>query len=319
MKVVDLHPDDLLDKEARGELTEIERTRLETHLARCETCRFEREVRDDFAEELFMAEEEEVPSQRLPPLVSQPEQLDQPAPLDPELEEEVKVVERRISTRPGRIRKNLRVALLVAAAVMIGSAATASSVGGRVWAQVASALSLETTSVEVAAPPTATVVASHAPPQKRVVAPEPTSLVVPETSSVPPESPMVPVALATPIETPASLFDAANKARNAGDYGRAITLHRKLETTFPHSREAQASYATLGRLLLDRGDAMGALQAFDAYKAPGPLDEAVLVGRATALERLGREGEARNTWTQLLRDFPDTPYREHAESRLKKP
>jgi TolA-binding protein len=126
---------------------------------------------------------------------------------------------------------------------------------------------------------------------------------------------------APPPETPASLFEAANKARNGGDYGRSITLHRKLEATFPHSREAHASYATLGRLLLDRGDALGALQAFDAYRAkgPGPLDEAVLVGQATAFERLGRDAEARTTWTQLLRDFPDTPYREHAESKLKKP
>ena len=71
MKVVDLHPDDLLDKEARFELTEVERTRLEAHLARCETCRFERVLREDFAEELFMSEEEEVPSQRLAPLVEE--------------------------------------------------------------------------------------------------------------------------------------------------------------------------------------------------------------------------------------------------------
>lgn len=317
MKVVDLHPDDLLDKEARGELTEIERTRLEAHLERCETCRFELEVRDDFAEELFMAEEEEVPSQRLLPLVepfAEPAVLE--APPDAKLEAEPHV-EKRVSSRPARVRRNLRVALLVAAALMIGSAATASSMGGRVWAHVASALSLESTSVEVSTPPTATAIATH---PARIVAPEPTALVVPETSAAP-EAPVVPVAFAVPAETPATLFDSANKARNAGDYGRAITLHRKLETTFPQSREAHTSYATLGRLLLDRGDAMGALQAFDAYQAkgPGPLDEAVLVGRATALERLGRDGDARATWTQLLRDFPDTPYREHAESRLKKP
>jgi TolA-binding protein len=309
MKVVDLHPDDLLDKEARGELTEVERTRLEAHLARCETCRFERVVRDDFAEELFMAEEEDVPSQRLPPLVA------------PEPEK----VERRISTRPARVRRNLRVALLVAAAVMIGSAATAGGVGGRVWAHVASALSLsdETTTLAPSPAEPVTTVATHAPSQKRVVAPEPTAFAVPETAPA-----VVPVALSsappsneTPTSTPASLFEAANKARNAGDYGRSITLHRRLEATFPQSREAHTSYATLGRLLLDRGDAMGALQAFDAYQAkgPGPLDEAVLVGRATALERLGRDAEARATWTQLLRDFPDTPYREHAESKLKKP
>lgn len=320
MKVVDLHPDDLLDKEARGELTSLERERLEAHLARCETCRFERVVREDFAEELFLAEEEELPSQRLPALLPQLEEtkLGDAKPDDAKLDD-ANDDERpaRTSTRPSRVRRNLRVALLAAAALLIGSAATA-GVGGRVWAHVASALSLESTPIEVSAPTTASAIAASAPPKPRhVVAPVASELVVPETTAEP-EPVVVPVALSAPaVETPASLFDAANKARNAGDYGRAITLHRKLETTFPHSREAHTSYATLGRLLLDRGDAIGALQAFDAYQAkgPGPLDEAVLVGRATAFERLGRDSEARTTWMQLLRDFPDTPYREHAESK----
>jgi len=314
MKVVDLHPDDLLDKEARFELTEVERTRLEAHLARCETCRFERVLREDFAEELFMSEEEEVPSQRLAPLV---EEL-APAPIEEEASGQVE--KRRVSTRPARIRRSLRVGLLVAAALLIGSAATAGA-GGRVWSHVASALSLSDADSETttkAAPATVAAATTH----KHEVLPEPTALVIPETSSAPSAPEVVPVALsAVPIDTPASLFDSANKARNAGDYGRAITLHRKLETTFPRSREAHTSYATLGRLLLDRGDARGALEAFDAYQAkgPGPLDEAVLVGRATAFERLGRDAEARATWSQLLRDFPDTPYREHAESKLTKP
>lgn len=318
MKVVDLHPDDLLDKEARGELTAVERERLETHLARCETCRFEREVRDDFAEELFMTEED-IPSQRLPALIPGLD-LDETEVAPKKVAGDVeRSVERRVSTRPARVRKNLRVALLVAAALLIGSAATAGA-GGRVWAHVASALSLESTTAE--APPVTSAAVPQAAPvkQARVVAPVPTELVVPDTKSEPATSAIVPVSLSA-VETPASLFEAANKARNAGDYGQAITLHRKLETTYPRSREAHTSYATLGRLLLDRGDAMGALQAFDAYQAkgPGPLDEAVLVGRATALERLGREGEARTAWSQLLREFPDTPYREHAESKLKKP
>jgi anti-sigma factor RsiW len=302
MKVVDLHPDDLLDKEARGELSDVDRARLEAHLARCEACRFEREVRADFADELLAAEDEEVPSQRLLPILPAEEE---PAP-------------KRISTRPSRVRRNVRVTLLVAAALLIGSAATA-GVGGHVWEHVASALSFDDAPEEAAPRPAASIatVATHAP--KHLVAPPVSSeLVVPETEPAPV---VVPVALsaATPAETAASLFDAANKARNEGDYGRAVALHHKLETTYPQSREAHASYATLGRLLLDRGDAAGALAAFDAYRAkgPGPLDEAVLVGRATALERLGRDAEARTTWTELLHDFPDTPYREHAESKLK--
>lgn len=51
MNVVDLHPDDLLDREARGALTAQERARLDAHLAVCVACRFERVARDDFAME----------------------------------------------------------------------------------------------------------------------------------------------------------------------------------------------------------------------------------------------------------------------------
>ena len=52
MTVVDLHPEDLLDKDARGDLTADERVRLETHLGRCAACRAERVLRLDFAAEL---------------------------------------------------------------------------------------------------------------------------------------------------------------------------------------------------------------------------------------------------------------------------
>src|SRR6185312_12105453 len=52
MTTVVLHPDDLLDKDARGELDAGERARLDAHLAHCTSCRFERLLRDDFAADL---------------------------------------------------------------------------------------------------------------------------------------------------------------------------------------------------------------------------------------------------------------------------
>jgi TolA-binding protein len=129
---------------------------------------------------------------------------------------------------------------------------------------------------------------------------------------------LVAFAVAEPTETAATIFDSANEARRKGDYARAIFLHRRLQITFPTSREAQVSYGTVGRLLLDRGDAESALVSFDAYRSRGhgPLDEAVIAGRATALERLGRFDEARSAWSALLDAFPDTPYAEHARARL---
>src|SRR5450432_1730530 len=48
MSSPELHADDLLDKEARGELSPAERSRLDRHVEACSVCRFERQVRDDF-------------------------------------------------------------------------------------------------------------------------------------------------------------------------------------------------------------------------------------------------------------------------------
>lgn len=305
MKVVDLHPDDLLDKDARSELTDAERTRLDAHLERCATCRFEREVRADFADELD--EEEELSSQRL---LSIMEGADAPKPLVDE-ETEGAPPPARISTRPTRTRRTMRALLLVAAALLVGSAATAGA-GRRVWTSVASVLHLETTHPE--SPP-----APPAPAPVVVKAATATPVAI-DTVVPPPEDPPIAPApsVSAPVETAATLFDAANRARSSGDYGRAIALHRRLESTYPTSREAHVSYATLGRMLLDRGDAAGALAAFQTYqgRGPGPMDEAVLVGTATSLERLGRDGEARATWARLVTSFPDTPYREHAKARL---
>jgi len=66
VKVVDLHPEELNDKHSAGRLTHAERARLDAHLASCATCRFEQQVRRDFAAELLDGEEDAgVPSQVL--------------------------------------------------------------------------------------------------------------------------------------------------------------------------------------------------------------------------------------------------------------
>jgi TolA-binding protein len=123
---------------------------------------------------------------------------------------------------------------------------------------------------------------------------------------------------ASPPLAAAALFDEANDARRRGDYARTLTLYHELESRFPHAREALLARATAGKLLLDRGDASGALAYFDSYlSAPGgELREEAMAGRATALERVGREGDARRAWSALLAAFPSTPYAAHAKARL---
>ncbi len=52
MSVAELHPEDLLDREESGTLTEAEEVLLRAHLAHCKACRMERALRADFAADL---------------------------------------------------------------------------------------------------------------------------------------------------------------------------------------------------------------------------------------------------------------------------
>lgn len=52
MRVIEVHPEELLDREQRGPLSAAERDLLSAHLARCAACRMERKLRLDFASEL---------------------------------------------------------------------------------------------------------------------------------------------------------------------------------------------------------------------------------------------------------------------------
>ena len=47
MTVVGLHPEELLDKDARGVISDSERVRLEAHIAQCSVCRVEQQMRAD--------------------------------------------------------------------------------------------------------------------------------------------------------------------------------------------------------------------------------------------------------------------------------
>jgi TolA-binding protein len=306
VKIVDLHPEDLLDKDARGELADAERERLEAHLERCDTCRFERQLRADFAAE----EDDDLVEENIDEIEAPP-------------------------VSPRRVRRaRFRVGMLVAAALLVGGVAGA-GVGIKTWTRLFTGGEDPTVSGRTQETPrdttSARVVVTSAP------APTPTELELSPPIDEPETAPIVPVYVAPPVTmtppvrmvttppvetakpaSPGALFDAAADARRRGDHVRALELHRELVLRFPSSREARVSYATVGQLHLDRGDAVSALASFDAYRAggAGPLDEPVMVGRATALERLGRVEEARKAWSALLQAFPGSPYAQHARARL---
>lgn len=62
MKIIDVHPEELLDRELRGQLSDDQRVLLDAHLAQCESCRLERLLRADFAAEAARACEADMQS-----------------------------------------------------------------------------------------------------------------------------------------------------------------------------------------------------------------------------------------------------------------
>lgn len=313
MSVVDLHPENLLDRELRGELDDAERDRLEAHLAQCATCRLERQLRADFALELSR---DSVPSE-IAALVDGLAKRD---------------VERPAVARSRAPRTRLVLLSAAAALTLVAAAFASTETGQRVIAPLFGRPAAVSSYGE--APPTAakpTLVAAlpriaEAPP------PAPSSMPAPSPSTVnpqPPPAPLVvplpaPVPVAQPAssplaaETPASLLGAETEARRRGDTARVLDLHAELVGRYPQSREAQVSRMAVARLLLDHGDAAGALSGFDAYLrvGSGELREDALAGRATALDRLGRTDEGRRAWMALLDQYPNTAYGAHARSRV---
>ncbi|MEA2697947.1 MAG: hypothetical protein QOI66_2218 [Myxococcales bacterium] len=128
------------------------------------------------------------------------------------------------------------------------------------------------------------------------------------------------VALAAPPQASAGqMFAEANRARRSGDYSEALTQYRQLAKQFPGSREEITGRMIVGELLLARHSPGEALRQFDSYLAASPsgtLAEEARVGRAAALESLGRTSDEREAWQELLRKHPASVHAQRAKDRL---
>ena len=372
MKVVDLHPEDLIDKLSEGELTSAERERLDSHLAQCSACRFEISVRADLEQDAPLFEQR--------PQLTVAGQVAQPAATPTELPgvAEQGAPRARVagSLRP-RSRRRWPLVLFAASFILCAGGATAAVVTGAVaapawlpWAPAPKATeathaadaklahklkrALKSSAAVPVVPATAPPSAAEAPvaaelsavPEPAASAKEAASPVLGVRSAlhaaVRPQREAAAVSISTPLSAPAvaafptdvsaspadpaaphvdpaaSLFADANRARRDGNVDRAVALYHSLQTRFPSSSESELSRALLAQLLLDRGSPEQALAGFDRYLAEGApvLSAEALVGRARALEQLGKPEQAAAAWKQVQSRFPGSVHARLAATRL---
>jgi TolA-binding protein len=299
---VDLHPEELLERERFGLLGDDERLRLDQHAKSCAACAFERRAPADFTElfEPFAGDEA-----LLATLVDRA--MNAPRASRRSLH--------RISLAPRAPRRFTKL-LLIAAAALVGGAA------------LAAAYTVVSSRFRKAEPPPPS--AASAPEVAKAasgLAPAPSAAVpavapAPSAEPAPSASPSAasssrPGEADTGLDA-AGLFAAGNKARRSGAYGNALRLYGELQRRFPGSREAHTSQLALGWLMLNQlGNASGALAQFNGYLAGGGvMSEEALAGRALALQRLGRSAEERKAWQDLITRYPDSINAERARKRL---
>jgi TolA-binding protein len=340
MTVVGLHPEELFDKLLEGEITTPERERLRAHLEGCAVCRFEYAARLDFQEEALRVG-----------AMSRPEVLPLRVP-------QTAPAAAAAARPPARRRSRLLVWGLSAALLITASGALASVLAGKApWQAMSQVFAPAKTSAVLAPPSKSQLSASVAErcsgadcsgaapsakagtPVASVAALAADQATVARESASPgarrPSGAVVGAKLrstrAAPVEAetsasepakePASaakLFADANQARRSGEIGRASGLYQLLQEQYPSSSEAELSRVTLALLLLDSGDAQGALKGFERYLAGGSrgLEAEALVGRARALGRLGRRDLETSAWREVQRKFPRSIYGRQATERL---
>lgn len=357
MTVVGLHPEELFDKLVDGELNPAERERLRLHLAACDVCRFEYDARLDFqAEALALANEGPPPllPLRTPlplPVAATPVRRRRSRLVVWSLAAaalitaSAAVASGVTGTAPWHIMSLMfaQQATPAAQPALVRGAALRAHDGCK---GADCAAKSEPAAQADAAPPAVALAAvpeqaqsargaaglaqaragAAAAPGQRSHAQRSSSAGVP---AVTPAAALSPVAAAPSKEaskepnakeptTSAKLFGEANQARRSGDIGRASGLYHLLQDQFPGSAEAELSRVTLALLLLDSGDAQGALSGFERYLAGASrgLEAEALVGRARALGRLGRRDLEATAWQEVQRKYPRSIYGRQASERL---
>jgi TolA-binding protein len=325
---VDVHPEDLFDREQDGTLTADERRRLDAHTLQCAACSLVRAAVRDFAAQRNSAPGDDALIARLTNEALGRAASITSSTITPALRTTY------IGAHPRRRRAWAMGAIVLFAAT--GATASFWTVRGAIIQRLLAPSPAEPVAVAdptpVKAPvsqraksmaPPAPLVEEPAPVQEEEAPPVVVMPVLPKPIAVAtrPRAPE-PVNVPPPAVAPSAddLFTAANEARRRGDPQKSFELYTQLARAYPGSREETTSRVLLGRLILDRGaDPTQALGLFTRYLDENPggtLAEEARLGRALALTRLGSPKEERLAWQQLLAFHPNSIHAERARKRL---
>jgi hypothetical protein len=308
MTSVDIHPEDLLDKEANGTLTDGEVLALDEHCAACSACAFERKVRASAArfEAAWPGDD---------------------AKLGDVIRE---IAAQQPARRAPRSLLHWGNAAAVLLALALSTAAYAAVKRGieRGWFRPEGEHVVETRGV--------------APSKRKRMEPAPAVTVdagpgalpdagQPVDANAAPQPAPKPKAHTKVLEPSPALSAseqllAAGRARAAGEHGKARDLYIGLISAFPRSPEALVARVAAGNLLLHQLSRPGDLsrprdaeRQFAAYlrEAPrGPLAEEARVGLAQSYAMLGRAADEKQAWQQLLHHHPASVHAARASQRI---
>jgi hypothetical protein len=347
MNVIDFHPDDLLDREIKGTLSQQESRRLRDHLDRCMQCRLELQLRADFEEELGTGDE----ARTVQTFVAGA----------------LRAAGGQRPSRPGVWTRRLVVLLAASIVLATGLAAADIEIASRAWTVTREKIARVFGST-LSGPTPETAMPKDAPLTPQITLPpaafafekDDSSAVgapldavlaaLPEFSRVSSESPKPAApgvgAIHRPTaerartterpraepsteldgamtrtrvsDSPSALLDRAGASRRQGNLLEAAGLYRDLQARFPGSAEARLSIAIVARMQLDLGENAAAVSGFEAYLDAGDraLREEAMAGRAIALGRLGRTTEELDAWRRLVRAYPNSGYAKVARKRI---
>jgi TolA-binding protein len=305
MNRAELHPEHLIDLERDDALTASQAEQLGAHRLQCDSCRLEAllhgalaTTEDDAAACSSETSVEAALAEFLARRPAAPAALHSLAPAP-----------------PGKPATRWRRATVPLVAFLSGAGVAAAAAG--IW--IATRVAPAQVSTAAAAHMAQASAASSSGPAPTASAPAAATTASSSAAVASHSAEKVHSSSIVPGATAISLFAEATAARRANELARAASLYRKLQHDFPQSQETVISRLALGRLELQRGQPQAALAELDAYVASnGKLRQEAQLGRAQALEQLGRWAQARATYQLIVEQYPDSIYADRARLRLER-